>query len=140
METIVVGVDCSEGSKRVLGWAAAQARKTGARLRPVHAWERPLGLSSIVSGQESMDELERDARARLDSVLAEASEELEGLDVQGEAREGDAAEELVDAAKDADLLVVGSHGHSSVLGLLLGSVAMEIAQHAPCPLVIVPTR
>lgn len=140
METIVVGVDCSEGSRRVLAWAAAQARKTGARVRPVHVWEQPLGLASIASKQESMAELAQDAQARLDAWLAEASDVLEGLDVRAEALEGDAAEVLVEAARDADLLVVGSHGHSSVVGLLLGSVAMECAQHAPCPLVIVPTR
>lgn len=45
---------------------------------------------------------------------------------------------LLDAAKDADLLVVGTRGHGGFAGLLLGFTSTYLAHHAPCPLVIVP--
>lgn len=51
--------------------------------------------------------------------------------------EGPAAEELLDAAAVA-LLVVGSRGHRSFSGLILGSVSQQCVAHAPCPVVVVP--
>jgi nucleotide-binding universal stress UspA family protein len=50
---------------------------------------------------------------------------------------GAAAGVLLDAARDADLLVVGSRGLGGFRGLLLGSVSSKMAAHAPCPVVIV---
>jgi nucleotide-binding universal stress UspA family protein len=50
--------------------------------------------------------------------------------------EGPPARTLLDAARDADLVVVGSRGHGGFTGLLLGSVSLHVAQHAPCPTVI----
>ncbi|HUF84988.1 MAG TPA: universal stress protein, partial [Acidimicrobiia bacterium] len=51
--------------------------------------------------------------------------------------EGPAAQALLEAAKRADLLVVGSHGHRGYGGLRLGSVSQQVADHAPCPVVVV---
>jgi nucleotide-binding universal stress UspA family protein len=51
--------------------------------------------------------------------------------------QGQAAESLLEAAKGAELLVVGSRGHGGFAGLLLGSVSSACAQHARCPVVII---
>jgi len=51
---------------------------------------------------------------------------------------GDAAEELVRASRDADLLVVGSRGSGGFAKLLVGSVSSQVTHHAACPVVIVP--
>ena len=55
-------------------------------------------------------------------------------------REGSAARVLIEEARNADLLVVGSRDLGGFKGLLLGSVSQACAHHAPCPLLIVPTR
>jgi nucleotide-binding universal stress UspA family protein len=51
--------------------------------------------------------------------------------------EGNPAGALIDAAKGAQLLVVGCRGHNTLAGLLLGSVSQHCVQHAPCPVVVV---
>jgi nucleotide-binding universal stress UspA family protein len=51
---------------------------------------------------------------------------------------GDAAEELVRASHDADLLVVGARGSGGFGRLLLGSVGSQVTHHASCPVVIIP--
>ena len=53
---------------------------------------------------------------------------------------GDAASLLLEAALDADLLVLGNHRHGALAGALLGSVAQHCVRHAGCPLVLVPAR
>lgn len=52
-------------------------------------------------------------------------------------REGNAAQVLLDAAADADLLVVGSRGHGGFAEALLGSVSQHCVHHATCPVVII---
>ena len=54
--------------------------------------------------------------------------------------EGNAATEVVDKSKGADMLVVGSRGLGGFRGLLLGSVSQQCAPHAHCPVVIVPAE
>lgn len=51
--------------------------------------------------------------------------------------EGHPAQVLIEATRDADLLVVGSHGHGAFAGMLLGSVSQHRVQHAHCPVVVV---
>jgi nucleotide-binding universal stress UspA family protein len=51
--------------------------------------------------------------------------------------EGGPAEALVDAAADADLLVVGNRGRGNIAAALLGSTSAKVADEAPCPVVVV---
>jgi nucleotide-binding universal stress UspA family protein len=54
-----------------------------------------------------------------------------------EVGEGGAAKVLLDACKGATMVVVGSRGHGGFSGLLLGSVSANLAEHAPCPVLII---
>ena len=136
---IVVGVDGSEGAQRALRWAVAQAVLTGSQLQVVHGWHYPFAGSSPFSGVAfDVGDLEAGARAALDSAVA-------GVDLGGLAAPPDlvvvehsAALALVEAAKGADLLVVGTRGRGGFAELLLGSVSQQVVHHAPCPVVIVP--
>lgn len=124
MAAIVVGVDGSEESRRALEWALAEARTRGAPVRVVHAH----------GGDESEREAELIVKAEVTTAAAD------GLDVGAEALPGPAVRVLLEAARDAELLVVGSRGRHGFPGLLLGSVSQQLANHAVCPVVIVPSR
>jgi nucleotide-binding universal stress UspA family protein len=138
METIVVGVDGSEGSEVALRWALREARLRGAKVRVVHAWSYP----EVSTYHQAVHMLEipfaEDAARLLDRVVGTASSEAEGLELEKLVVEGEGAPSLVEAARDASMLVVGSRGLGGFVGLLLGSVSQQCAHHATCPVVIIP--
>jgi nucleotide-binding universal stress UspA family protein len=142
MRRIVVGVDGSETSREALRWAAAEARAHEAELHVVHAWEVP-GLGAGVGmspGRRAAAAPESQHGAAEQLVTDVIREELGGhpsTNVRPTIGRGTAAGVLLDAAKGADLLVVGSRGLGGFAGLLLGSVSSKMASHAPCPVVIV---
>jgi nucleotide-binding universal stress UspA family protein len=138
--TIVVGVDGSEGSRRALRWAAEEAGLRQASLLVVTVWQYPVFTTIPAFGvMPPSEEMSREAEAGLRALLGE--ENLVGRDdltVLESIMQGPAAPALLDAAADADLLVLGSRGHGGFKGLLLGSVSQACVAHAPCPVVIVP--
>jgi nucleotide-binding universal stress UspA family protein len=124
---IVVGVDGSEPSKAALRWAVEEARLRHARVRVVHAWWVYPML------QPGADPTEAVRTFVTETLGGQIDAEVTPVAVQGE----QASAALVDAAEDADLLVVGSRGAGGFSGLLLGSVSQQCTHHAPCPVVIV---
>ena len=142
---VIVGVDGSAGANTALMWAAAEARLRQTRLRVIHAWTfsypevAGYGWAGSVEvlPHGGMSELHRVAERLLEDAAAHLASEGFGAEVELEAVEGPAADVLVRAAGEADLLVVGSRGHGGFVGLLLGSVSQQCAHHAPCPVVIV---
>lgn len=141
MTGIVVGVDGSPGSRSALEWAAEEARLRNLPLRLVLAWYPPVGLYGGVGlaglDGETIRGFGELAEERLARVCEEVAASLEGLEVERVVVEDVAAHALLDAAADADLLVVGTRGHGGFAGLLLGSVSQQCAHHSPCPIVIV---
>lgn len=143
MGGIVVGVDGSEGSVLALEWAAAEARLRGAELRLVMAWSTPTVMYSgagwgVGIEPEIITSLREVAQKSLDEACDAHRSVLDGLKVDRTVVEGPAAATLLEQAKGADLLVVGTRGHGGFTGLLLGSVSQHLAHHSPCPIVIVP--
>jgi nucleotide-binding universal stress UspA family protein len=142
MNTIVVGVDYSDGAKAALRFALEEAKLRGARLRAVHAWQYAyIGAPGLEGAYPAIgadpNELRNAAATALDTVLREAMPDTGGVEVERRVVEGRPAAVLVEESRDADLLVVGSRGHGGFAGLLLGSVSQQCAQHAACPVVIV---
>jgi nucleotide-binding universal stress UspA family protein len=135
---IVVGVDGSESAKAALRFALEEAQIRSLDVRAVAAWHIPAPAYGGAFDPGLADELEEAARATLERVLTEAGAEAAGVHVELVVREGAPARVLLDAADDANLLVVGSRGLGGFRGLLLGSVSQQCSQHAPCPVVIVP--
>jgi nucleotide-binding universal stress UspA family protein len=139
MKRIVVGVDGSPGSVAALSWACALGAATGAEVEAVSAWE--LSYAWIDGYAPDVhrwcEEARRGTEQRLERTIAAA---LDGraVTVARSVVEGPAARVLLDACKDADLLVVGSRGRGGFAGLLLGSVSQQCVHHAHVPVTVVP--
>ena len=133
---ILIAVDGSKGSERVMPLAVKMARSNGAELVLAHVDEQTLG-----KGGGSINVLDDDLQTQLRSRAQELSDE--GVATAFEVRSvilGGPAHVLVEIADDvgADLIVAGSRGHSPIGGLLLGSVAHRLLQVAHQPVLVVP--
>jgi nucleotide-binding universal stress UspA family protein len=137
---VVVGVDGSDGSRKALRWAATEATARGDDLELVHVWEAPQAYAPLGLGSYPLDPepIQDAARNVLEDLVDEARQVAPTIDVRGELIQGSPAQALLDHARTADLLVVGSRGMGGFKSLLLGSVSQQVVQHAPCPVVIVP--
>jgi nucleotide-binding universal stress UspA family protein len=133
---IVVGVDGSKASKDALRWALRQAELTGATLRAVTSWHLPNFYGAGMIPFPAEYDPETDARKMLSDVLSEVAGDGAAA-VETLVVEGPPALELLEAAKGAGLLVVGSRGHGAFAGMLLGSVSEHCVSYAQCPVVVV---
>ncbi len=144
MPGIVVGVDGSDHSRRALGWAMREAALRHVPLQVVTVHPPPVRpATGIYWGLPTFPENSFDpelARAAVQQFVGEVADETgeTGPEVTVTVATGDAAEELVKASRDADLLVVGSRGSGGFARLLMGSVSSQVTHHADCPVVVVP--
>lgn len=136
METIVVGVDGSDSSVSALRWALREARLRGASARVVHAWSYPQVSTYHEAAHVLNVPFADEAAALLDRVVEDVAD-AGGVEIEKKVVEGEPAPALLEAARDASMLVVGSRGLGGFSGLLLGSVSQQCAHHATCALVIV---
>jgi nucleotide-binding universal stress UspA family protein len=140
-ERIVVGVDGSDAAECAVRWAAKEAAGRDTTVELVSAWHLPTSPGTFavaMAADELIKELVRAAEVHLREAAATARSVDPGLRVETRTIEGQAATVLTEAARGADMLVVGSRGLGGFWGLLQGSVSQQCAHHAPCPLVIVP--
>jgi nucleotide-binding universal stress UspA family protein len=132
---VAVGVDGSEDSVRALSWAADEARRRGAGLDVVMAWS----LFDQPVTEDHRRTFDQDAAEQvLDDLLEAHADEVGELDVTRTAVCDRPGEVIVDAARAADLVVVGARGLGGFKRLALGSVSHHVAQLAPGPVVVVP--
>jgi nucleotide-binding universal stress UspA family protein len=126
---IVVGVDGSEGAKKALAWAVEEARLRNSTIEAVRAWTAgEFGTAQDIASF-ALKNLEEDVA----EVLGSASD----VAVTAKVDQGSAGKVLIDHARDADMLVVGSRGRGGFTGLLLGSVSHQVAAHSGAPVVVV---
>ena len=134
-DTIVVGVDGSATAERALEWAVDEARLRHFRLRVVQAIDPVLsGMSSPFGAAEALAAEEDAARAILADLVRR---NCAGIEVTAVTRVGRPGGVLVDEARSAALLVVGSRGRGAVRRAMLGSTSTFCAHHSVRPVVIV---
>jgi nucleotide-binding universal stress UspA family protein len=142
MKTILAPVDFSSATKGVIAAAAALARSLEARVVLLNVSQPPVSLADggtymidmaelmIRAGRESLAQLERPRdKLEADFIKADAIQ-LTGQPVAAIAEQA--------ARLSADYIVIGSHGHTALYDLLIGSTAAGVVKRAPCPVVIGP--
>ena len=141
MPGIIVGVDGSGHSKRALEWAIKEAAIRHAPLTVLTVHQAVTGYYTRMANFSEDPELTEKAR---EAAQTETDKMLAGLgdsrpeSVTVKAVHGFPVEELINASSDADMIVLGSRGAGGFTRLLMGSVASQVAQHAHCPVLIVP--
>jgi nucleotide-binding universal stress UspA family protein len=141
----VVGTDGSETAGKAVLQATELARQVGASVSLVSAYEPVAGNRLREEKREVPKDMEWmvNPREDVEATLKDAAEKLEGAGVKvgTYAREGDAADAILDVAEEsnADLIVVGNKGMTGAKRFLLGSVPNKVSHHAPCGVFIVRT-
>jgi nucleotide-binding universal stress UspA family protein len=140
---IVVGVDGSQPSEEALAWAVRQAELTGASIDAVIAWHNPVVIGGMPVGPIAVleeSDFGRFAGTTLTNSIRAVVSADNAVCIRPIVREGNAAQVLLDSARGADLLVVGSRGYGGFTEALLGSVSQHCVHHAVCPVVITRGR
>jgi len=133
---IVVGVDGSDHSVLALRWAVKQAELTGSDIEVVACWQWPSSAGGFLPYEDF--DLSAVTRKAVDAAIATVIGDGDrGVTLTTTVVQGYPARALIESAVGADVLVVGSRGHHALSGLLLGSVGLHCATHAPCPVLIV---
>jgi nucleotide-binding universal stress UspA family protein len=132
---ILVGHDGSPAGEQALRWAVEEARIRGLPLTVCHAWYWPYPLRP--RSDEVMEITKAMGQIVLDSGVATARKLCEGLDVRPLLVRGLPPAAVLEAGREAELIVLGSRGHGGFDALPIGSVAAQVPAHATCPVVIV---
>ncbi len=142
---VVVGVDGSAGACRALDQAVQLAAGSGAALRVLHAYTRPVWVDAVAGLPTAVAVSATEARAlavaHADGWVARALArcgERRPVTVVTQVVEGSPGDLLVRAARDAALLVIGRRTHGPLAAALLGSASAPVLHHATCPVLVVP--
>jgi len=142
LHRILVPTDFSKHSEVALTYAAALAEKFGAELVLLHVVQDlalfiPDAVAVAPPIAAPVEQFAVAAREALERVAR--ADSLQHLSVRREVREGTPFYEIIRFAKegDIDLIVMGTHGHSGLTHVLLGSVTEKVVRKAPCPVLTI---
>jgi nucleotide-binding universal stress UspA family protein len=134
---IVVGYDATESAGNAVDWAATEARRRGLPLTVLRVLDFAQAIPGPV-GQRLWSQLTTDMieQVAMDGA-ARARKIADSVEVHAVTELGQAASTLIQASREAEMLVLGTRGHGNVIGAALGSVAFAVSAHARCPVVVV---
>jgi nucleotide-binding universal stress UspA family protein len=140
IQEILVAVDFSEQGDLALEAAAALAEQLGAELHLVHALDTRIPVMTpyeVAIPTAFLDQARRAAAAKLETAVQKLA--AERVTATSHLREAPAASAIIDVAEkiEADLIVMGTRGHTGLKHVLLGSVAERTLREAPCSVWIV---
>jgi nucleotide-binding universal stress UspA family protein len=137
---IVWATDGSENADRALSYAKELAQRDSAALDVVHVVQKLAGgRSTNLTTRADEDEIQVAIRKRVEELASAGV--VTALKFDSDLG-GNPAHQIADAAREAhaDLIVIGTRGHTPAGGLLLGSVTQRLLHDAPCPVLVVGNR
>jgi nucleotide-binding universal stress UspA family protein len=140
MSGIIVGVDGSGHSRRALEWGMNEAAIRQVPLTVITVTQVIVsywGAMHYQQDQAIADKAGQAMAAEVDELRAKLGD-AGPASVTVRTATGVPAEEILNAARDADMIVVGSRGVGGFPRLYLGSVSTQLTHHAPCPVVVIP--
>jgi nucleotide-binding universal stress UspA family protein len=142
-DTIIVGIDGSEVSRRAVKCAIAQAKTTNAKLVLAYVIEwSPYAFQTAEENEERHMRREEEIQTVQERVLDPMLESLasESVEIEGVVRHGQVADALLYIAKkqEANLIIVGRIGQKNIKTVIFGSVVSKLIQLTHIPVTIVP--
>ncbi|GAB3899655.1 universal stress protein [Kibdelosporangium lantanae] len=136
---IVVGVDSSGGSEAALEFAFEEASRREVELVAVHAWSDSMTAAAFAMAPFAVDwyEVQTEEQRLLADRVMSWQEKFPDVRVRRVVTRDHPVRSLIDHAREAQLVVVGSRGRGAVAGLLLGSTSQQLLHHALCPVAVV---
>ncbi|KPI05287.1 UspA domain-containing protein [Actinobacteria bacterium OK074] len=138
---VVLGLATDDPAPALVAFAFEEADRRGTALRIVHGWNPPPYYTyNIAADLELHGDFTRERTATLTEALRPWRQKYPTVEVVAEARYGTPGNHLVDAAREASLVVVGRRVRRGTLGARLGPVTHAVLHHSPCPVAVVPHR
>jgi nucleotide-binding universal stress UspA family protein len=142
MPGVVVGVDGSGPSRQVLEWAVKEAGVRNTSLTVLTVWQVAgnhwTGHPEAYPADQAQAEKLRQAAEEAAQKAVDAAGAPGPTSVTVRAVSGIAAQELITASADADLVVVGARGGGGFARLMLGSTSNQVVSHSAAPVVVIP--
>ncbi len=135
---VVVGCD-DETDERAIEFAALEAQRLSGTLQLILAWDVPATIATDFLGTGALYDTMQDANTTiLNAARQKVHDNHPNLQILHRLVYGGPAVTMIDAAKDAELVVVGTHRRGVIAGMLLGSVGHDLLMNMACPVAIVP--
>lgn len=132
---VLVGYDGSPGAEQALCWGVEEAQLRDLPLLICHAWEWPYPFRPLA--QRVLEQVESVGAAVLESGVRRVGELADGLQVRTHQAKGTGAAVVLEAAQEAELVVLGSRGHGGFEDLQAGSAAIQVPAHSAVPVIVV---
>ncbi|MFI9645850.1 universal stress protein [Streptomyces sp. NPDC052040] len=135
---VVLGLDTRSPDASLIGFAFEEAAQRAAPLHVLHGWTLPFtAADAVTAGVDVRGEFADRQTAALSEALGEWRQKYPGVEVAERAALGSAARLLVEASREASLVVVGRRIRRGPLGVHIGSVAHGVLHHATAPVAVV---
>lgn len=142
MTTIVLPIDFSEASDKLINGAINFAKQTGGRICLIHVAPADIGFAIGDMGFQYFPEVEQNEikqeLLQLDNI--EKQIQAQGVECEHLLKQGVAKDIILDYAKEksADYIVMGSHGRSGIYDVFVGSLTKDLTKSSPIPVLVIP--
>jgi nucleotide-binding universal stress UspA family protein len=133
MKKILVPVDFSANSDKLVNYAAAYAAKVPASLSLLNVIENPLAYEGLVSAKFN-EEMKAAMESKMNKLIDEHEDKCDISETKVVI--GDTVDTILAAAKKYDMIIIGTHGYRGLEKILMGSVAERVVKNSPCPVLV----